>query len=141
MRKETICEISANMEDMSGEELAYLLDKATDAGVIDVWATPIVIGKGQPAYSITLLCHKKEAARFCELMFADSGIFDLRLETKSMLFLEQDTMYLQTSMGMVRVNRAGNKKHIEYDDLQRIARKENISISEARERIMGEINI
>ncbi|MGI6154045.1 MAG: nickel insertion protein [Christensenellaceae bacterium] len=141
MQKETVCEIGANISDMSGEEIGFLMDMAVDAGALNVWAQPILMQKRQPAFLVTVICRKHDATRFCELLLKHSMAFDLRIETKSMIFMDADMMYLQTSFGMVRVKRAGNKKYVEYEDLVRIARKENISISDARERILEEIGI
>lgn len=140
MRKEAICEVSVNINDMTGEEISFLLNLAMDEGAKDAYAMPIFRRNRNPAHLVTILCSQEDTTIFCELLLKHSTAFDLRVEMKHYISLKCEMDYAETSLGVVRVYRTGRKIRIEYDDLARLAKRNGISIAAVRERIVGEIN-
>ncbi len=140
MRKEIISEISFNVDDITGEEMGYFLNIVMETGALDAWAMPIFMKKQRPAYAITVLCKKEEASNICDCIFKHTSTMGLRISVKDRIVLERQTVFFESSFGTVRVKCAGNKKHIEYDDLAKIAKKYDTSISSIKEKIMQEID-
>ncbi|MEG0251219.1 MAG: nickel insertion protein [Christensenellaceae bacterium] len=141
MRKDKACEISTNIDDMTGEEIGFLLNLVMEKGALDAWATPIFMKKQRPAYMVSVLCKNNNAAMVCDLIFKHSSSIGLRIEVKDRIVLERDEIHIDTSFGMVCIKRCGEKKHIEYEDLARIAKEKNLSIAQIKEKILGEIDI
>ncbi|MBR6679500.1 MAG: LarC family nickel insertion protein, partial [Phascolarctobacterium sp.] len=50
-----ILEVACNIDDMSGEVFAYVIERLLLAGALDAWAEPIVMKKGRPAYKLVFL--------------------------------------------------------------------------------------
>ncbi len=47
--------LEANVDDVTGETLAYAVDALLAAGAHDAWITPIVMKKGRPAHTVSVL--------------------------------------------------------------------------------------
>jgi uncharacterized protein (DUF111 family) len=141
MRKEKISEISVSINDMTGEEIGFVLNLAMDEGAMDAYAMPVFKRNQHPAHVVTLLCGTEETVRFCELLLRHSSAFDLRVTTKYNLKLDRKMDIAESSFGVVRYYHAGEKIHIEYEDLARIAKRTGMSIAAIRERILGEIKL
>ena len=48
--------METNLDDISGEHLAFAIELLLEHGAIDAWATPIVMKKGRPAHTLHCLC-------------------------------------------------------------------------------------
>lgn len=53
--EETLLVLSANVDDMSPEWVAYALLRAQEVGAVDTWATPIVMKKGRPGFILNAM--------------------------------------------------------------------------------------
>ena len=54
-RTETVWQIEANIDDMTGELCAAAAEAMLAAGALDVWWTPITMKKGRPALVLAAL--------------------------------------------------------------------------------------
>lgn len=52
--------MEANLDDITGESLAFAVEVLLKKGAIDAWMTPIVMKKGRPAHTLHCLCHNEE---------------------------------------------------------------------------------
>jgi pyridinium-3,5-bisthiocarboxylic acid mononucleotide nickel chelatase len=48
--------LECNLDDMTGEALAYVMELLLRKGAADAWVTPILMKKGRPAYTLSCLC-------------------------------------------------------------------------------------
>ena len=55
--------LEANVDDVTGEVLADAVAALLAAGAHDAWLTPIVMKKGRPAHTVSVLCDPTDAAR------------------------------------------------------------------------------
>jgi uncharacterized protein (DUF111 family) len=141
MKREQICEICMNIGDMSGEEVAYLLELAFEKGAAEAWAESVLLRNRRPAFRVVVQCVKGSAASFCALMLRNSTARGITIETKDRLILDEETVYIETTLGMIRVSKAGANRHIVYEDLARVARQNGLTIATAREILLEEINL
>src|SRR6185437_15213826 len=51
-----VVQLEANLDDVTGEQLAYAVASLMDAGAHDAWVTPAVMKKGRPAHVLHALC-------------------------------------------------------------------------------------
>lgn len=70
--------LEANVDDMTGELAAHALQTLLEQGALDVWATPIVMKKGRPAFTLGLICERAAEARFAELMLRETNSIGVR---------------------------------------------------------------
>ena len=61
-----VLQLEANIDDQTGEELAFAMERILEAGALDCWFTPITMKKSRPAVTLAALCRpegrKKVAA-------------------------------------------------------------------------------
>ena len=70
--------MEVNLDDMTGEELAWLCEGLREAGALDVWSTPVGMKKGRPGIVIGLLCRFEQRARLEQVVFERSSTLGLR---------------------------------------------------------------
>ena len=51
-----VAHLETNLDDISGENLAFAIELLLKHGAIDAWAAPIVMKKGRPAHTLHCLC-------------------------------------------------------------------------------------
>ena len=141
MKQEQVSELCTNLDDMAGEEISYLLQLVLEKGALDAWAAPVLTGRQNAAYRFAMQCKKEDTARLCELLLHNSTAVSATLEVKHRMMLDEEIIYIETSLGMVRIVRAGASRHILHEDLTRVARRHDISIVSAKEKILEEIDL
>ncbi len=52
---EQLVTLETNVDDVTGEVLAYCRDRLFDAGALDVWLTPTIMKKGRPGVIVSVL--------------------------------------------------------------------------------------
>jgi len=100
---DTLVEISANIDDSTGEVLGAAMEKLLAAGCADVWATPIFMKKSRPAWTIQALCEQADVARAEHILFSETTTLGLRrrMVTRSKLHREHRTV--ETPYGPIRI--------------------------------------
>lgn len=135
---ESVIELRCNIDDMSGEELGFCVERLLDAGALDVWTQAIGMKKNRPAVMLCCLCHEAEREALLRCIFENTSTLGVREEVMNRHALVRRTETIETPLGALRIKHAegfGVSRHkIEYDDLAAIARREGISLRAAREK-------
>lgn len=135
---ESVIELRCNIDDMSGEELGFCVERLLDAGALDVWTQAIGMKKNRPAVMLCCLCHEAERQALLRCIFENTSTLGVREEVMNRHALVRRTETIETPLGALRIKHAegfGVSRHkIEYDDLAAIARREGISLRAAREK-------
>lgn len=133
--EETITELSCNIDDMTGEEAGYALEKMLGEGALDCFIAPIIMKKSRPAYMLTVLCKNEDTEKFTRLIFKHTTTLGIRRYTPSRYTLKREFI---DNMG-VQIKRSqgfGTKREkIEFENIKAYAEENDISIFEARENI------
>ena len=139
MKREQVCEICANISDMNGEEIGFLLEFALEKGAVDAWALPVLSRGKTPAYRLSVQCMKQDATRMCELLLKHSTATAMTMEMRHRIIMDEEMLYIETSYGMVRVAMAGGRQRILHEDLVRLAQKHNMTLAEINEKLLEEM--
>ena len=137
-KKDRVCELECNIDDMTSEELAFAVEQLMAAGARDVQIMPIVMKKGRPAHLLTVMCadDAEEKERFARLVFRYTTTIGIREVISERWVLDREAGTADTPFGPVRYKKVSGygaeRVKAEYDDLARIASEEDISIAEAR---------
>ena len=75
---ETVTELSTYLDDVTGEVLGHAIGQLVDAGALDAWATPIVMKKGRPAHTLSVLATPTDAPRLVDIMMSATGTLGVR---------------------------------------------------------------
>ncbi len=129
-----VTKLSANVDDMTGEEIGFSIDKLLAMGALDVYASPIVMKKSRPAYEINVLCKPDDADMLAVGMLKYTSTFGVRREDIDRYRMETAFEQVQTPYGSVRKKTGTGygicKSKYEYADLAQLAAKEGISLRE-----------
>lgn len=137
-------ELVCNLDDETPEELGYAMDLLRDQGALDVYTTSVDMKKSRPGFVFTCMCRASDKEKMLQLMFKHLTTLGIRESTCRRHTLHRRIDTINTSYGPVRVKYASGygvqKYKYEYDDLAKIATKENSSIDQIRKRIEKEKN-
>lgn len=139
-------EISANIDDMTGEDLGAVMELLLAAGALDVWFEHIQMKKNRPAVKFCVLVRPDETERFAELVLRHTTTLGVRMSEVERLMLAREVRTIETRFGNVRVKRgtlSGEviKEMPEYDDVRRIARETGLSMSAVRAAVAEDAEI
>ena len=70
--------LEANVDDVSGEVIAHTIAELLNAGAHDAWATPIVMKKGRPAFTVHALCDLALTEKVSAVLVSETGTLGLR---------------------------------------------------------------
>lgn len=67
-----------NIDDMSGEVYPYVQEKLLQAGALDCWLTPIIMKKGRPAQTLSVLLTPDKLDKLTELLLTETTSLGVR---------------------------------------------------------------
>ena len=120
-----------NVDDLNPELYAYVLERLFDAGAQDAWLTPIVMKKGRPAVTISVLASPQRQEAIRQVLFRETGTLGIRTSAVDKRTLEREWIEVTTHHGIVRVKiglMAGQAVTVapEFEDCAQIARDAGI---------------
>lgn len=118
-------ELCCNLDDMTGEDIAFAAEQLLKGGALDVWTAPVYMKKNRPGVMLCCLCKPGEADKFAKLMLTHTTTIGLRKKLCSRYTLEREITTRRTPLGEVRfkVTRAADgtvREKPEYDDLVKL---------------------
>lgn len=78
--KDTISVIESNVDDVTGEVLARLIEVSLDKGAYDATASPFVGKKGRPGFTVRITCDKKKASTFADILVRETGTLGVKIK-------------------------------------------------------------
>lgn len=135
-----VAKLEANLDDITGEHLASVMEVLLDHGALDVWATPIIMKKGRPAHTLHCLCPDKEETRnqLIQMMFRHSTTLGIRIYPSiERAKLQRSVMKVNISGSphpvRVKVSKFKNSHEIvstkaEFDDCKKIMSKTGLPV-------------
>ena len=136
-------ELSANIDDMFPQDLAYLMEKLFDEGALDVWFESIQMKKNRPAVKVCTLCRECDSELLQEMILRESSSLGVRKIYVERSMLARSTDVMETSLGPVRMKSALMKNKVikempEFEDIRKIASARSMPLSEVRSLIARE---
>ncbi len=132
---DTVFELRCQIDDMTGEEMGYAINKMLTLGAKDAYVKPIVMKKSRPAFEFTVICSPADKDEFTRQIFKHTTTLGIRqIEcTRAILdrkITEKCGVHIKRSQGY-----GTQTEKIEFDDIVKIAEENNISVFEARKLI------
>ncbi len=123
--------IETNLDDLNPELYPYVLERLLEAGAQDAWLTPIVMKKGRPAVTVSVLCGPARAEALRHLLFKETGTLGMRMTSVDKAALERDWLEVRTGSGAVRVKLGSLDGAVvtaspEFEDCVRLAREAGV---------------
>lgn len=134
---DTVTELRANIDDMTGEALGFALEALLSAGALDVSYLPIQMKKNRPGVLLTCLCRPEEADRLAAEILRHTTTFGVRRTDCARYALTAASVTEHTAYGPVRrkegMGYGITKAKAEYADLARIAREQKVPLRQVPE--------
>lgn len=132
---EEIAVIEANLDDMNPQIYGYFLEKALEAGALDVYTVPAQMKKNRPGTLLTVLCRTSGVEAMMKLIFSETTTTGARAHTARRRTLERASVRVETPFGAVRMKLARANGRVlnaapEYDDCRRIAAEKNVPLKQ-----------
>jgi uncharacterized protein (TIGR00299 family) protein len=149
-RTEELVLMEANIDDMTGEALGFLMESLFAAGALDVTFIPCGMKKSRPGTMVSVLCPPPKLNALRRIMFQKSSTIGFRETTVRRLSLRREESAVQGvgAPGSTPSGASGGppgefrrktmffgekelRSKVEYEDRARIARERGISLEEA----------
>ena len=133
---DTVTELMANIDDMTGEELGQAMEALLAAGALDVSYVPLQMKKHRPGALLLCLCRPAEADQLAREILRLTSTFGVRRTDCPRYALAVTGDEVETHLGTV-ARKTGTgwgivKSKPEYEDLAAIAREKGLSLAEVR---------
>lgn len=127
--------IETNVDDMSPQVYGYFVERALDAGALDVFSTPAQMKKNRPGLLVTLLCEPSDVTRLIDLLFRETTTIGVRTHEVRRKTLDRKVVSVKTPFGEVRMKVSHLDGSVlnatpEYDDCQRIAAERGVPLKQ-----------
>lgn len=93
--------LETNLDDVSGELIAYCTARLWEAGALDVYTTAIQMKKNRPGTKLTVLCQAAQVQPIEEIIFAETTSLGVRRWPASRHVLHRRPHQVQTEWGPV----------------------------------------
>jgi uncharacterized protein (TIGR00299 family) protein len=118
--------IEANVDDLDPRLWPTAIATLLEAGASDAWLTPIVMKKGRPAHTLSVLVGRERADQVRAEIFAQTSTIGLRETPVGKIALDREETVVQVAGRPVRVKLARHRGRLvnaqpEYDDVARVA--------------------
>ncbi len=97
-----VVRIDTNIDDMTGEQLGFLMDKLLSEGALDVYFTSIYMKKNRPAVMLSILCDVDKREYFTKMLLKHTSTFGVRYTIMKRDILERRIVSIDTSLGAIR---------------------------------------
>lgn len=99
--------LETNLDDTSGELIAYCIERLLAEGANDAWATPITMKKGRPAVLLSALVRAPDAGRLSATMLRESTSLGVRTSSVERVARPREILEVDTPYGKIPVKVAG----------------------------------
>ena len=98
-----IYKLETNIDDCPGEQLGLVMELLLEAGVKDVYYTPVYMKKNRPAYQLNVICTKDMISKAEEVIFSGTTTIGIRKTRMERTILERKQKKVQTRFGEAEV--------------------------------------
>lgn len=141
--KDVIYKLETNIDDCSGENLGYVMDRLFENGARDVNYIPMFMKKNRPAYMMNVICEEEYVEKLEHIIFSETTTIGIRKTVMERTVLKREIKEIDTSFGKakVKVCRLGDKLkyYPEYDSISTICKEKGMSYTEAYSLIQSEM--
>ena len=98
--------VECNVDDMNPELTEYISSRLFAAGAGDVWFTPVIMKKGRPAFTISVICEEHQISAIREILFNESTTIGMRIFPFTKETLHREFEEIDTPFGRVVIKKS-----------------------------------
>jgi len=134
---EALCDcvwvLDTNLDDMTGEQVGYCMEKLAEAGVLDAFTKPVQMKKGRPGVQVTVLCEPERLRAAEEVLWRHTTTLGIRRCLWQRSKLRRQVVAVTTQWGQVRVKVAYLGEEVlrrkpEYEDCRALAESHSVPL-------------
>jgi uncharacterized protein (TIGR00299 family) protein len=130
--------LETNVDDLNPELYSYVLERLFAAGAQDAWLTPIIMKKGRPAVTVSVLASPQREEAIRQVLFRETGTLGVRMFAVDKRTLDREWIEVATRHGLVRVkigllDGARITVSPEFEDCARVAREAGVAARDVYE--------
>jgi uncharacterized protein (TIGR00299 family) protein len=130
--------LETNLDDINAEILGYFVERALEAGALDVFHTPIQMKKNRPGVLLTVICRAGHTEKFTEMMLRETSAFGVRRSVAGRRKLQREMVTVKTTYGDVSVKLGKlNGKTVqaspEFESCKKLAEKAGVPLKDVYE--------
>ncbi|MFW9778136.1 MAG: nickel pincer cofactor biosynthesis protein LarC [Candidatus Heimdallarchaeota archaeon] len=150
LQGEEIAVLETNVDDVNGETLGYLFETLLkDSLVLDLSILPTITKKNRPGHLVRVIVDPSKIMQVTKVLSSELGTLGVRYlpgfrhivarrqETHQIKIFDKDET-VRVKIGYLGDEQISYK--VEFEDLNRIAGKANISLQDARKRVIRELS-
>ncbi|MGI9119781.1 MAG: nickel pincer cofactor biosynthesis protein LarC [Acidimicrobiales bacterium] len=126
--------LETNVDDVTGETLAHALSVLLDSGAHDAWITPVIMKKGRPGHTLSVLADPADASRLAAVLTGETGTLGVRAATLGRWPSPRTFEEVEVDGLVVRMKVAGGRAKVEHDDAAEAARRLGLALPEVTTR-------
>lgn len=131
----TVVKLECDIDDCTGEQLAYASDLLREAGAREVHWLPLYTKKGRPAWQLQVICAPEDEAGLQAVVLRETTTIGLRRQVMERVVLPRRLEEVETPWGPVRVKvvqvpGADERISPEHEDCAAIARREKLPLQD-----------
>lgn len=130
----TVTELSCNVDDMTAEAIGYAMSCLFEAGALEVYTIPVGMKKNRPGTLLSVMCTDESRDEMVRLIFKHTTTLGIRENISRRYKLSRRVESVVTEFGEVRKKISTgfgvSREKLEYDDIVRVAKAHDMSMSE-----------
>ena len=132
--------LETNLDNATGEQLGFAMERLFEAGAFDVWHTPIQMKKNRPGVLLSALGPAALESRLAEVFLRDTPTLGVRVRPVGRYVADRDTITVETEYGPMRVKRKWLGGEVvstapEYEDVAAAARERGVELPEVTDAV------
>jgi len=132
--------LECNVDDATGEVVAHAIARLLAAGAHDAWASPIVMKKGRPAFTVHALCDGARADTVRAVMVDETGTLGVRGSTMHRWPQQRTESTVTVDGHRIGVKLAAGRVKVEHDDAAAAAAALGLPLRVVLERAIAQAN-
>ncbi|EGO61913.1 nickel pincer cofactor biosynthesis protein LarC [Acetonema longum] len=125
--------LETNIDDMNPQYYNYVMDKVFALGALDVWLTPIIMKKGRPANTLSMLISADLLETVSALVLQETSSIGMRYYPVRRSIASRTIHDVPTPWGRVRLKVSRHEGRIcnispEYEDCRQLALQQNVPL-------------
>lgn len=138
-QRESITKLECNLDDMTGEDIGFAIERIFEAGARDVYTQSIGMKKNRPGILLSVICMPEDADRLAAVVMKYTSTLGIRRQDMSRYFLQRSEETVSTAYGDIRVKHAFGmgveRGKPEYEDVAALAKQHGVSLETIRRTI------
>ncbi len=130
VESDSILVLETNIDDCTGEALAFTMQRLLEAGALDAFYLPIYMKKNRPAYLLKAICNPEDREVLEAIIFENTTTIGIRRQTMQRTKLSRKIISVQTPWGQADIKCCDYETDAKYfpenDSVSRLAMENGI---------------